>query len=433
MIIKDLTVKNEYSYSILTCSLSRKTGTEPVFIAVPDKYYLDPHCADPFVLAFLLLACKNDEDIIIEDGFVSEELAFNIESILFPLLVKMGCGTGKTNINAQCIMHNYNAQCTMHNAQYKCTMHNAHQRQKIFATGISLGVDSFYSVLNNIKDHNKIMHNAQCTMHNINAQCTMHNAHQRQENPISATVYIYNTTLDKIKEGVPTGYAKPREEVSEALGLEFIEILTNIDQIMNTEFEFINYHTFHNMACALSLRNLIKGYYLATGYSYKEMNPSLTDTASYENYIEKALNFSDFKMICSGGEVSRIEKTKFIAQNTIVQKYLNVCFLWKINHKYINCSKCEKCIRTLLTLDVIGKLDCFSQVFDTDYYKKHKSYFWGFIFHEGYRSHNLLAQKIIIEAKNIGYKIPFTAYFSLIKIMLYNQTVKIKRFINGRK
>jgi hypothetical protein len=105
MIIKDLAVKNEYSYSILTCSLSRKTGTEPVFIAVPDKYkdYLDPHCADPFVLAFLLLACKNDEDIIIEDGFVSEELAFNIESILFPLLVKMGCGKGKTKIihNAQ--------------------------------------------------------------------------------------------------------------------------------------------------------------------------------------------------------------------------------------------------------------------------------------------------------------------------------------------
>ena len=398
MIIKDLRVKNEYSYSILTCSLSRKTGTEPVFIAVPDKYkdYLDPHCADPFVLAFLLLACKNDEDIIIEDGFVSEELAFNIESILFPLLVKMGCGTGKTNINAQCIMHN---------AQYKCTMHND---ERIFATGISLGVDSFYSVLNNIKDHNK-------------------------ENPISATVYIYNTTLDKIKEGVPTVYAKPRAEVSEALGLEFIEILTNIDQIMNTEFEFINYHTFHNMACALSLRNLIKGYYLATGYSYKEMNPSLTDTASYENYIEKALNFSDFKMICSGGEVSRIEKTKFIAQNTIVQKYLNVCFFWRENHKYLNCTQCEKCIRTVLTLDVLGKLDLFGEVFDIEYYKKHKAYFWGVNFHEAYRSHSILENKIIEEVKKRGYKIPFTAYFSLIKIMLYNQTVKIKRFINGRK
>ena len=35
-----------------------------------------------------------------------------------------------------------------------------------------------------------------------------------------------------------------------------------------------------------------------------------------------------------------------------------------------NCSVCPKCVRTLLTLDILGKLDAFSGVFDIDRYRR---------------------------------------------------------------
>ena len=46
--------------------------------------------------------------------------------------------------------------------------------------------------------------------------------------------------------------------------------------------------------------------------------------------------------------------------------------------KPYNCGICSKCRRTLVTLDLIDKLDNFSQVFDINYYKEHKHdyYYW---------------------------------------------------------
>ena len=432
MIIKDIQLKTEFGFSRIECSVSFGESDNKAFIAVPEKYkeYLDPNCADPFLVAFLLLACQRDEDIIIETGYVSLDLINNIENILIPLLAEMGCGKGKSKIIYSSVPLTPNPKkfrklnfpgtlgvvslgggiCQRQmTGGWKTNLPKENEKraqgERIFATGISLGVDSFYSILKNLKG----------------------------ESAVSATVYIYNTTYDKIKEGIPREYTDKREEVAETLDLAFIPIMTDIDQIMNKNFEFIEYHTFHNMACVLSLRNLIKGYYLSTGYSYNEMKPSRTDTACYENYIEKALNLSDFKMICSGGEVSRIEKTDYIAQSPIVQKNLNVCFFWREKHKYLNCTQCEKCIRTVLTLDVLGKLDLFSEVFDIEYYKKNKLYFWAYLFHEAYRSHSILENKIIEEVKKRGYKIPFSVWFSFVKIIFNNQIVKIKRFINGRK
>lgn len=40
-----------------------------------------------------------------------------------------------------------------------------------------------------------------------------------------------------------------------------------------------------------------------------------------------------------------------------------------------NCGTCEKCVRTLLGIDALGKIDAFANVFDVDYYKAHKKWY----------------------------------------------------------
>ncbi|MBQ7216006.1 MAG: hypothetical protein IJS39_08465, partial [Synergistaceae bacterium] len=49
----------------------------------------------------------------------------------------------------------------------------------------------------------------------------------------------------------------------------------------------------------------------------------------------------------------------------IAQKYLNVCV-----PQAHNCSKCVKCLRTLIVIDSMGKLRDFSRVFDIETYRK---------------------------------------------------------------
>ena len=64
--------------------------------------------------------------------------------------------------------------------------------------------------------------------------------------------------------------------------------------------------------------------------------------------------------------VTRYEKTERIADNHLAQKYLDVCFCFN------NCGKCSKCRRTLLTLDLLGKVQEFGQIFDVDAFEKDK-------------------------------------------------------------
>lgn len=71
--------------------------------------------------------------------------------------------------------------------------------------------------------------------------------------------------------------------------------------------------------------------------------------------------------ISTGGSLDRITKTKTIADYAPAYKYLNVCVT-----AIENDSTCFKCVRTMLTLDALGKLDKFSAVFDVQYYMNHR-------------------------------------------------------------
>lgn len=45
----------------------------------------------------------------------------------------------------------------------------------------------------------------------------------------------------------------------------------------------------------------------------------------------------------------------------------------QIKNQYLNCTRCDKCLRTLLALDVFGNISSFSNLFDIDYYNKIKA------------------------------------------------------------
>lgn len=60
------------------------------------------------------------------------------------------------------------------------------------------------------------------------------------------------------------------------------------------------------------------------------------------------------KFVYDGAEASRIEKVDKISDNELVKNHLRVCY--KSNDIY-NCCECEKCIRTMSSLEAVNKLD----------------------------------------------------------------------------
>lgn len=67
----------------------------------------------------------------------------------------------------------------------------------------------------------------------------------------------------------------------------------------------------------------------------------------------------DISFICSEANIAGWD---------IAQKHLNVCIVPE--NGVHNCSCCSKCMRTLMPLEAMGKLDEFSEVFDLDVYRK---------------------------------------------------------------
>lgn len=70
--------------------------------------------------------------------------------------------------------------------------------------------------------------------------------------------------------------------------------------------------------------------------------------------INHLWNCDSVEFIYDGAESSRIEKVAYIADNKAVQEHLRVCY--SSNDEY-NCCECEKCIRTMVSLEAIDKLD----------------------------------------------------------------------------
>lgn len=68
------------------------------------------------------------------------------------------------------------------------------------------------------------------------------------------------------------------------------------------------------------------------------------------------------RWIWYGYHLRRIAKLQILAKQPLVREYLRVC--WKTVVPQGNCSRCEKCVRTMTVLAAFGELQNFGRVFD---------------------------------------------------------------------
>lgn len=84
---------------------------------------------------------------------------------------------------------------------------------------------------------------------------------------------------------------------------------------------------------------------------------------------------------------SRVEKIRFIADYPETFNRLYVCWreIMKNNNgynyknlKFLNCSRCEKCRRTMLAIYFLGKENNYKEIFDWNYFHKNIHHFIGY-------------------------------------------------------
>lgn len=201
------------------------------------------------------------------------------------------------------------------------------------ATFFSLGVDSMYSMLKylpkNQKDADKLL---------------------------TSLIYMkgLELPLSIYKKGQDKGVIDKIEELARHYQLELIVGETNIRDVFPLDWEE-HYFGPGLAATALSLSGGFRNIYIPSSNTYSTLfhDPSspLLDSL-WSN--ESTFLFHD------GSETERAEKLAgLIASDPLALNSLRVCI--DNEGRLHNCGKCWKCVRTMITLDIIGKLkECTS-------------------------------------------------------------------------
>ena len=183
--------------------------------------------------------------------------------------------------------------------------------------------------------------------------------------------------FDRIENKFATRYNSLKRYADE-VGLDFIPVDTNVHNFH--PWGHLESSTFVSTSAALFMQPCIRRYYLSSsGHNYAQImkfigtGGEFKDLAMLDPMLLPMLSTETLDMIADGTELDRIEKTRIISTYEPTRRFLNVCAAKDTVDT--NCSMCYKCCRTLLNLEILGKLEDYSQVFDLQKYRQVRANF----------------------------------------------------------
>lgn len=222
------------------------------------------------------------------------------------------------------------------------------------ATGFSAGVDSWqvlaeYYFRENIPDSRRVTH------------------------------LLYNN-LGSHGRGGSEVYLKRLESVrtvAEEIGLPLIPVDTNLADLYGGMM-FRRTHTPRNASVAVLLGGGLGQFYYASAYHVKDVGVKRLGKqdgiAKADPIALPALSTNTLTLRSVGGPYGRVAKTLQMAEVELSQRFLDVCI--SPRGDYQNCTRCWKCRRTALTLDIAGLLPRYEKVFDLDHWQQSRAWAW---------------------------------------------------------
>lgn len=136
------------------------------------------------------------------------------------------------------------------------------------------------------------------------------------------------------------------------LGIQFVVGSTNIRSFVNS-VDWTNAHGQALAATALFFKDSWKQFYIPSSYT----------SASYPKWgthpsLDHLLSTESLTFVHHGTESNRVNKLGLISQFPESYSRLRVCWIQDIGLK--NCGECEKCVRTMVALDIQGKLSRYT-------------------------------------------------------------------------
>ena len=121
------------------------------------------------------------------------------------------------------------------------------------------------------------------------------------------------------------------------------------------------------LACALALERLFSVYIISSSGNADRLEEIslFSPTQHYENLICASCGTEKLRYMISD-HAMRVDKLRAIADDADLPDFVSVCF--HLDENGLNCGECYGCMKTIIPLDILGKLDQFETSFDTAKY-----------------------------------------------------------------
>ncbi len=140
-------------------------------------------------------------------------------------------------------------------------------------------------------------------------------------------------------------------QVSESLGMSALPITTNLREMSDRIVDWVRvYHGAALASTCLALRGLFRTVSVAATHTYAELRPLGTHPL-----LDPLWSTEETEFIHDGCEADRFTKLSQLAAQPMLLKKLRVCAS-DFEGPVYNCGRCQKCLRTMLGLHILGLL-----------------------------------------------------------------------------
>lgn len=332
-------------YVRLCSDITNDQVKRTLFYEVEPLYqeFLNIDNSDTFVLGLLHDAMFENKDIVCEGG-ITDRLLFQLNTYYLPVIGKK--------------------MPDLHPINIKCEKSGAVCRGGYgVMTGCSGGVDSFYTMLR----YKKVPVHGYALTH---------------------VIFNNISTADNDEDRIRALFEKDITEkraIAEELGLTPVMLFTNLYSFYKSQHIYNYYFASQYISAPYALGRLISKYYFSSGVSVSDfsINPKeIKDGAYFDLFSLNCFSNEYMSVYSAGTEVSRFDKTKFIANDESVKRHLQVCSEEQYLHFYennpnrkletLNCGCCGKCIRTISTLYSLKCLDEYEDIFNLTCFRENK-------------------------------------------------------------
>jgi hypothetical protein len=316
---------------------------------------------DGFVLGLLPLAATRGLDLHAA-GPMSSRLHYSLNSYVNEVLRSLIPGARRIGVSADALT-------------------TTHWGGQGVYTGFSAGIDSFCTILHHLS-------NAVPPEYRVSALLLNNvGSHGQTRRDLE----IFRNRYRRIKPH------------ADQLHLPFVAVNSNLDEVLQLNFQLT--HTLRNAAVALLFqRDCAKYLYSATvHYTASHVQPTY-DMGYADPITVPLLSTETTQCISSGAQYTRFDKTKLVSDFPPSYTALDVC-VDPGHARLINCSKCWKCLRTELTLEIIGALDRYQPVFEADAYRQLRTLYMAWLL----QSDHPLSAEIRQAMSEARFPIPATA------------------------